>query len=82
MTIRDLDNAKKAFDHAWGEATKFANEALEAMKTHEQVQARDTGSIFSEKAERAMLAHENWLKAARVAAKVMEEYYDRFRAKS
>ena len=76
MTKKDLDNAKKAYDHAWSEAEKYANEALEAIKTAESIPARDTSDMFVEKAKRAMRAYENWRKSAQLAAKVMDEYYD------
>lgn len=82
MTKQDLENAKKSFDYAWAEATKYADEALEAMKMHEQIQARDTDSIFLKKSKRALVAHENWRKAAQLAAKVMDEYYDPFTPKA
>lgn len=81
MTKEDLENAKKAFDHAWAEAARYADEALEAMRMHEQVQARDTDGIFWEKSKRALAAHENWRKAAMLAAKVMGEYTDPIRPK-
>lgn len=81
MTKQDLENAKKAFDHAWDEARKYADEALEAMKMHEQIQARDTDSIFLQKSKRALVAYENWRKAAQLAAKVMNDYYDPFTSK-
>lgn len=81
MSKQDLVNAKKAFDHAWDEATKYADEAIEAMKMADQVQARDMSDMFVEKAKRALLAHDNWSRAARLASKVMDEYYDSFRPK-
>jgi len=79
MTKKDLDNAKEAYDHAWSEAEKYGNEALEAMKMAESIPARDTSDMFVEKAKRAMRAYENWRKSAQLAAKVMDEYYDQVR---
>jgi hypothetical protein len=81
MTKQDLDKAKKAFDFAWSEATKYADEALEAMRMHDQVQARDTDDLFTRKAKRALVAHDNWCRAAQLASKTMEEYYGQFRPK-
>ncbi len=81
MTKKDMESAKKAFDFAWAEATKYADEALEAMRMHGQVQARDTDDIFTRAAERALVAHDNWCRAAQVAAKTMKEYCDQFRPK-
>ena len=81
MTKLDIVSAKKAFDFAWAEATKYADEALEALRMHDQLQARDTDDIFTRKAKRALVAHENWCRAARVASDTMEQYYDQFRPK-
>ena len=81
MTKQDLANAKKAFDYAWSEATKYADEALEAMELADSIPARETSDIFVQKAKRALFAHDNWSKSARLASKVMEEYYDQFRPK-
>lgn len=76
VSKNDLENAKKAFDFAWAQAEKYADEAMEALRMAEQVQARDTSDMFVEKAKRAMVAHDNWLKSTRLATKVMDEYYN------
>lgn len=75
----DIENAKKAYDHAWAEATKYANEALEALKMHEQLSARDTGDLYIEKAKRALTAYDNWTRSAELARKVLDEHYGAIR---
>lgn len=74
-TAKDLENAKKAYDHAWEEATKYGDEALEALRMAERVEARDSHELFVRKAKRAMVAYENWTKAGQLARRVIDEIY-------
>lgn len=81
MTKQDLVNAKRAFDHAWAEAEKYGEEAQKAFDMHDETMGRDTGEIYIEKAKRAMQAHDNWMRSAQGASKVMNEYYGQFSPK-
>jgi hypothetical protein len=76
---KEIENAKKAYDNAWAEATKYGDEALEALRMADLVQARDAHELFVQKAKRAMIAYQNWTSAASLAAKVMDEYYSKAR---
>lgn len=76
---KELENAKKAYDVAWEEAAKYGDEALEALRMADLVQARDSHDLFVQKAKRAMVAYQNWMGAAALAAKVMDEYYSKAR---
>jgi hypothetical protein len=48
---------------------------------HDEIIGRDTGDLYIEKAKRAKQAHDNWMRSARGASKVMNEYYDQFSPK-
>lgn len=78
-TNKDIENAKEAYDYAWAEATKCGNEALEALKMHEQLSARDTGDLYIKKTKRALQAYENWAQSAELARRVLDEYYGAIR---
>lgn len=76
---QQMEAAKTAYDIALAEATKYADEAFEAMKMHDIVQARDTDDVFWRKAQRALTAHENWRKAAENMRQVMDSYFAKLR---
>ena len=77
--IEDLNRAKDAHDYAWQQATSYANEAYDALEKHRQIAARDTDSIFMQKAKRALVAYDNWVQATNVSRKVMDEYFAQIR---
>lgn len=76
-----MEAAKKAYDVAFAEATKYADEALEALRMHDMVQARDTNDVFMRKSQRALTAHQNWRTAAENMRQVMDGYFDQLRPK-
>jgi hypothetical protein len=48
---------------------------------HDEIIGRDTGDLYIEKAQRAMPAHDNWIRSAQGASKVMNKDYDQFSPK-
>lgn len=63
--------AKAAYEYAWAESRKHGDEALEALKMAEV--AGPSAQLFKDRAERALLASENWRKSAEIAVEVMQE---------
>lgn len=76
-----MDGLKKAFDIAWGEATKSADEALDAMQKHDSLKTDSDDSVFSRKANRALESYENWRKAAENMRVEMDALAERLRNK-
>jgi hypothetical protein len=77
-TKQEVAQAKKAVDAAWDKAVEAGEEALAALKTAEDIQARDTSDAYVEKTKAAGVAHDAYRKASREAAAVLQAYYDQF----
>ncbi len=69
----DFENARQAYEHAWGEARSYGDEALDALQKADMVSSPEARDLFKRKAERALIASENWRRAAELAVKVMQE---------
>lgn len=74
-TKKDLENAKQAFDDAWKRATVAADEVIDGLEKRDLMTTDASRKLFEDKAQRALVAHDSYMKAARLASKVMEEYY-------
>lgn len=74
-TKKDLENAKEAFDDAWKRATAAADEVIDALEKRDLMTTDANRKLFRDKAQRALMAHDSYMKAARLASRVMEEYY-------
>jgi hypothetical protein len=80
MTKQDLANAKRLITH--GQRPKDIGEgAQKAFDMHDEIIGRNTGDLYIEKAQRAMPAHDNWIRSAQGASKVMNKDYDQFSPK-
>lgn len=74
----DLEKLKSAYDSAWAEAQKFGAEAMRAYLMLGWFSDPETKKTFEKMAERALLAQENWNRAAQLAAKAIADYYSQF----
>jgi len=69
----DLEKARQAYEHAWGESKKYGDEALDALQNADLVSSQEARDLFKRKAGRALTASENWRKAAELMQEVMQE---------
>lgn len=72
-TAQDLENARAALATALGEVQRYGQEALDALRVGDLVGSPSSQRLFKEKAKRAMLASDNWRRAADVALSVIAE---------
>jgi hypothetical protein len=77
--LERLENARRAYEHAWGEAKRYGDEALVALQRAEEGLCRglafreEARDFFKRKANKALATFENWRKASEVAIEVMQE---------
>ena len=74
---KDLDKAREAYKFAMSEAQKYGDEVLDALQKSDLYGSKESREIFRKKAERAMVAYENWRSSAELALKVISDIESR-----
>lgn len=71
----DLQRVQDAYKRAWEEAKRYGDEAIEAFEMADIVSSGSARKVFLDKAKRALVASENYRKAADLCAKVIDEIH-------